>query len=280
MQFDKTLRIAVRERQYVDLLDLALCVIRAYPGPLLGALAAGIVPMMLLNGWLLAGFVQWDFEFGFPAQYMFYMAVLIFVETPLATAPATLYLGKAVFDERPKAGEIAREFRQSLAQLLVYQVLLRPWHVRRPYLNEVILLDRNPMRRKMPHGESTLNRSRVLHEGEEGDLFARGFAVAVVGGLLFTAIWLSIFHFRGVMLGLWSFLGFLMALEALVTGQLDWEFLRPMFTFYYPLAIWTVVAYFTVVRFLSYLDLRIRREGWEVELGIRAERARLERKWE
>ena len=42
-----------------------------------------------------------------------------------------------------------------------------------------------------------------------------------------------------------------------------------------PIAVWLVVGFFTVVRFLSYLDLRIRREGWEVELSPRAEAARL-----
>jgi hypothetical protein len=30
-------------------------------------------------------------------------------------------------------------------------------------------------------------------------------------------------------------------------------------------------GYLTVVRFLAYLDLRIRREGWEAELMMRAE---------
>ena len=47
--------------------------------------------------------------------------------------------------------------------------------------------------------------------------------------------------------------------------------------FYYPLALWLVLGFFAVVRFLGYLDLRIRREGWEVELMMRAEGARLER---
>ena len=36
-----------------------------------------------------------------------------------------------------------------------------------------------------------------------------------------------------------------------------------------------VVAFMAVVRFLSYLDLRIRHEGWEVELLMRAEAQRL-----
>jgi hypothetical protein len=42
-------------------------------------------------------------------------------------------------------------------------------------------------------------------------------------------------------------------------------------------AFWLVTVYFTVARFLSYLDVRIRNEGWEVELLLRAERARLTR---
>ncbi|HXT57762.1 MAG TPA: hypothetical protein VN699_03965, partial [Pirellulales bacterium] len=52
---------------------------------------------------------------------------------------------------------------------------------------------------------------------------------------------------------------------------------RTMYTVYLQGAIWLVVGYFAVVRFLSYLDLRIRTEGWEVELIMRAEAARLTR---
>ena len=42
-----------------------------------------------------------------------------------------------------------------------------------------------------------------------------------------------------------------------------------------PLALWITAMYLTVVRFLSYLDLRIRYEGWEVELRMRAEANRM-----
>jgi len=79
-----------------------------------------------------------------------------------------------------------------------------------------------------------------------------------------------------MLLGQWGLVGFLWALAS---GQWEWSFLKPMFTFYFQLSIWIVVCYFTVVRFLNYLDLRIRREGWEVELWMRAERARLVRYW-
>ncbi len=39
---------------------------------------------------------------------------------------------------------------------------------------------------------------------------------------------------------------------------------------YVPVALWLIVIFSTVVRFLLYLDLRIRREGWEIELKVRA----------
>ena len=42
-----------------------------------------------------------------------------------------------------------------------------------------------------------------------------------------------------------------------------------------PLCIWLASMYATVFRFLTYLDSRIRLEGWEVELQLKAERARL-----
>jgi len=52
---------------------------------------------------------------------------------------------------------------------------------------------------------------------------------------------------------------------------------QPMYTTYYQLLLWSIVGYTAVLRFLSYLNLRIRREGWDVELQVRAERARLAR---
>ena len=42
-----------------------------------------------------------------------------------------------------------------------------------------------------------------------------------------------------------------------------------------PLSMWMVAWFFTVFRFMSYLDTRIRQEGWEVELRLRAEAIRI-----
>ncbi len=268
LQLDQN-RIAIRQRDYVDILDLALKVIRTHAGPLGLALAAGVLPMALLNAWLLADYREPDFDLGFPATYMWYMMLLVIWQSPLAMAPTTLYLGKALFVGRPELRTIARDFRDSLPQLLIYQVLVRavmvwaivPWFFLFawwPYLNEIILLERNPFRAKTSRQISTWRRSRTLHAGQTGDLFARWLGSMVLGGLLLASIWCSIWCVRGMLVA-------------------EWEWAESMFTVYFPLALWRVVGYFSVARFLSYLDLRIGREGWEVELAMRAEQARLTR---
>ena len=45
----------------------------------------------------------------------------------------------------------------------------------------------------------------------------------------------------------------------------------------FQVVLWLVVTYFTAARFLTYLDQRIRIEGWEVELLLRAQRDHLAR---
>ena len=55
----------------------------------------------------------------------------------------------------------------------------------------------------------------------------------------------------------------------------DWTIGVGMFVIGAPLSMWITAGFLTVVRFLAYLDLRIRHEGWEVELRMRAEGSRL-----
>ena len=266
MQLDNN-RIAIRERTFIDVLDLALRVIRWCAGPLGLALLAGIVPVFVLNAYLLADFEEADFEFGFPATYMVCLVLLIMWEIPLATAPATLYLGQALFEERPSAGRIADSFGKSLPQLLFYQVFIRgilivpliTWlwlFSRNAYLNEVILLERTPWWGKATANPSTGRRCQTLHSAHAGDLFGRWIGVVALGALLVASCWGSIWIVGGMLLN-------------------HWDAGTAMYTFYFQLALWVVVGFFTVVRFLGYLDLRIRREGWEVELAMRAEGARL-----
>ena len=44
---------------------------------------------------------------------------------------------------------------------------------------------------------------------------------------------------------------------------------------YWQISLWLVVALIAVNRFLSYIDLRIRTEGWAVRLRLMAEEKRM-----
>jgi hypothetical protein len=266
MQLDCT-QIMIRERGWLDLLDLALRVVRAYAWPLVLTLVVGILPAAVFNAWLLADMSEPAFDESVPGWYLFLMLVLVLVEIPLATAPATLYLGEAVFLQRPGAVGLARDFSRALPQLLVFSalraVLFLPvitsfipftmW----PYLNEVVLLERNPLLRRRSGQMTTFRRVTGLHGGAS-ELFPRLMASAAVAAMLVAAFWVTMQMLAGLLL-------------------CEWQWRGLCFTLYYPAALWMTAGYFTVVRFLGYLDLRIRREGWEVELMMRAEGARLSR---
>jgi hypothetical protein len=224
------------------------------------------------------------------------MMVLVVWQAPLVTAPATVYLGKALFTPRPSLREVFGDLCSSLGQLVYSQGLLRGlllflllywylgstdsglrppddpstyflmflayviwfvWITRAPYLSEVILLERNPMRASRPGQMTTKRRSKDLHTSGRGDLPVRWMGSAAVGAMLTASVWLSIAILRGLLLN-------------------QWKIDPAMFILYYPLALWIVACYFAVVRFLAYLDLRIHSEGWDVELAMYAERDRLQ----
>jgi hypothetical protein len=268
MQLDQH-RIVIRERSFVDLLDLALRVIRAYAAPLTGLFILGVAPAMVLNIYLLDDKDVRLHEMIVPLEYLCYLGMLMLLEIPLVTAPITLFLGHSLFMEKPAAGQLAREFFLSLPQMILFQVILRfvllwgfitwlllfgAW----PYMSEVILLERNPLFRRRTGQMTTFRRIRALHDGVMGDLFPRWIGSVACGGVLFASLFLSCLVLCGLLFN-------------------DWEWEGPTFTFFCPLCLWIVIGVITVVRYLGYLDLRIRREGWEVELLMRAEAARLTR---
>lgn len=271
MQLDHT-QIAIRERSLLCLLDLALRVVATHAGPLLAALALGVLPVALLDHWLVHAVLDLDpmlEEEGAYALYLFGMMALVAWQMPLATALVTLYLGQALFDQRPPPRVLLRQFLGSLPQLIWYQVFVRaiwlfvvPFGIvypfsYRPYLNEVILLERNPLRGQ---GRMTTGaRAASLHASVWGDLFLQWLTAIVFGLLLIVSIIGSCYLMRGELLGNWEH---------------DWIFISVC----YPMSIWLVIGYLAVFRFLAYLDLRIRREGWELELLVRAESDRLKRR--
>ncbi len=106
---------------------------------------------MLLNGWLLRQTLVEGLQFeGDPIGYWLLLLTLVAIETPFATAPITLYLGKMLFNSEFTFRTMVLELVRSLPQLLLFQGLLRTlllpilllpyWTM--PYVGELILLER------------------------------------------------------------------------------------------------------------------------------------------
>ncbi len=265
MQLDKT-RISIRERSWLDILDLALARHSRVSCGAVGA-GGGRGAAALINHWIV-----YQLRLDFDSTSDITMAALLegliaLFEVPLATAFATQYLGQALFVEKPKPREILRQFFAGLPQLLFYQVVLRGllfWplvtamipYVFWPHLNEIILLEKTPWRsrqggristyRRIP-GAARLWQRRFLagRDGFDVDRVAVDRGTVAVAVVSCAACWRE-------------------------TGNSTW----PCSPWPCPQPsgwCWDILP---SCADLSYLDLRIRREGWEVELQMRAERAR------
>lgn len=266
MQLDQT-RIAIRERGFAEILGLALQVTRAGFGWLSLLWFIGVTNFAVINAVLLAPMLDEELIYNeFPGGYWCLMVLLVAIETPFATAPITLYLGKMMFHGEFRFRTMLVELMRSLPQLLLFQGILRtivlpvlalPYWVM-PYVGELILLERNPMFAGRSKRMTTNRRSRNLHTNSGGELFGR-WLLAVVVSVVLTLV---------LGYGIESFL-------LQIAGYEVTAYIRNLVI--YPITLWIVVGWMSVVRFLAYLDLRIRREGWEVELLMRAEAARLRR---
>ena len=258
MQLDKT-GITIRERSYAELLDLAMRVAWTHGFPLAAALLVGVAPLAVFNAWLLWDWRNADFDWGFPLTYMALIACLTALERPLATAALTIYLGKAMFNHRPCRREVLGDLRQCLGRLLVVQGLFRIAFLLRPFANHVLLLERNPLVSRDPAIPSFRKRVKRLHADNSNE---------VSRALLLE------WPIQGIMIAVC--LACLALNIAILCNGVEWD--RAYCTVAFPAVLWGIVGFFEVARFLEYLDIRIRREGWEVELLLRAERDRLQRR--
>ncbi len=151
------------------------------------------------------------------------------------------------------AGSLSSDLEMSRAEflLLMLCVVSALFRAVRPFVNEIILLEKNPIRSRDPATMTVRRRSAALHRPSRGELIPHWLVFAL------TAIVLTIC----LAAGFWFCSG-------AISNQWRWNSL--MVELFIPLSMWLVVMFMAVVRFLNYLDLRIRREGWEVELKVRA----------
>ena len=312
MQLDNT-RITVRERSLPEILDLALHVIREYFQPWLLTTLWVIVPLALLNygliGWMAAPSYVGYVDGEVPLRFLWNLTLLVYLESPLVSAVSVAYLGPAVFLEQRSIRQVLADSLRRAPQLVISQLLIRgilpAWllllivnvnyryefnvgiegvllpllalyasifRMVRPYISEIILLERLPWRSANPAEMTLGKRSSSLHSPYAGDLFVRFVLVCMLGVLLWVALCASTWIVLMFLLEAGD-LTFVDIVRRLTEGQLEFRPYHAQLA--YPAILWLIAAYFSVVRFLDYLDLRIRHEGWEVELLMRAEALRL-----
>ena len=295
MKLDQT-RIAVRERGGLDTFDLTFHVLCSFAGRLIPALMIGIVPFAVLD-YFLVGWMDEQLEFaveGPPLRYLWSYSMLVFFQGPAATIFGVAYLGGAVFRQDKSVGHVVREVLSVFPGFFLCQIFLRGtllasviplvvyrgepngflegfvvfvmavyvafMRALRPFVNEIVVLERNPLFSRSPTAMTVNRRSSNLHNPSGGDLFAHWLGSILVAVMLSQILFWSLFMLRMVMVG--------------NMNPLSPFCLHGLF----PFALWTTVAFMGVNRFLSYLDLRIRQEGWEVELLMKAESNRLHEK--
>lgn len=291
MRFDRT-RISIRERSMFEVNDLALHVLRSYFRPVLALGLVGIIPFQFLNWWLLSYYFSDDYATVTAYLYIWLTGVLVSLEAPVATLLVTGYLGQSVFAERPLIQSLLggtwrvkwqilfsllflrgvlpalglvfiayltqQSFDETEAAAAITTFLTMGWmvvmliRVARPFAPEVIVLEQNPILSKSDQTPSLSQRLSHIHLPNSGIVVGRSIVGIGYFCLIFGALLGSLYTVWGITFYEFAF---------------DWIF----YSIIYPAALWGVVVYATIVRFLNYLDVRIRQEGWEIELLLRTE---------
>lgn len=280
MRLDQSF-IAIRERGILETLDLAWQVISRRGLPLLLYLGLGALPLAILNFWISRSF---GYEFSISALFNL---LLVYCEAPLGTLFVTSYLGRATFEGRPSwrvvTGDVLRQWLAILFVLglnrLVFPTLLflglagfsvdedmaGVWIAIALLLmissalirgvwafpSEILILEKTPLQAKTGAKINFAQRSRALHLGAT----STGVGLTLLAGLFSLPLLFSIYG--GLRLCA-EMCGFPVEMDWLHAGVL-WQ-----------TALWMVAGFWTIARFLFYMDTRIRQEGWEVELKIRA----------
>lgn len=255
--------ILVRERSVLDILDLALEVIRTRPGPIAASALVGIAPCAIVDYWVST------LDPEAPAIWW----LLLLIQAPWSTAVLTVVLGDLMFARKRRAREVVKTLARAIGPLLFYQFFLRTlllatWlfgiliPLQLSFLNTVILLEPRHKERKQRRSFQAIRRSSTLSGDRGADLFALWISQIAFGALFLVC-------FRIAVGSLWN----LILRGTLTTGIPDFDdeavtmdFLSGPIT---QIGAWILVAFYGVTQFLTYIDQRIRLEGWAVELSLR-----------
>ena len=300
MQLDRTF-IGIRQRSAFEIWDLTLLVVRRYFGPLCTLFLVGALPWMIINHLLTMWMVSDEFYSDYVYFFYWVNACLVISQAQIGTCLIAHYLGQAMFNARPTArqsmGSLGKMKRASgvrpgkfffgwlhlmnrlvlpiiglvalmliaedddligligfiLAILVFIALVVR---ARTPYLSEILLLEEAPRKSDSPKIQSYKSRSSNLLAAPGADFFLKFTLAAFIGTFLSLVIYES-----------FCLLDSVLGLQSIANSNLNF--------IYWQFSLWIAAALVAVNRFLSYIDLRIRTEGWAVRLRLMAEEKRM-----
>ena len=289
MKFDQT-SIAIRERSHLEIYDLAAIVMVRHIRPIMVLLLLNALPFALLDYYLVGWVTDVSFSYEFSTLYYTMMLALIASQAQLGTCLITIFMGRVMFMEEHSVRAVLRLFFKRLPYFLYSQGILRlalfavllAWitpheessqiagfwcgllmiaatgilvRSLRPYLPEVIFLEQTPLKKKgdLP---SLSERSKNLH-------WLACYSIGWQFILMRVTVPLMLFAVHSV---------FIMT-DSMFSIRANSDIsLQP---FYIIVAGWLVAGFCAVVRFLMYIDVRIRQEGWAVQLKFMTENSLL-----
>ena len=259
MQLNQTL-ITIRPRSIMDRLDLAFMLCGRHPIGLGLAMAVGIIPFVLLNHFIWTS-AEEDSVVGLTI-------FLLPAELSLSTVFVTLYLGQMTFLQSFSLKQACWILFRQAPSLFVYQVLLKTVlcltiilspvaFISMYFMNEILLLER-------PSLWTAWKRRRYLHDQQIGELLTSRmaeFLILIVGGFIVSTL---LFSLRD----LWTEQSNYTPLEYVDGTMFENEY--HLFNWPISVSLFVMISFLRVYRFTTYLDTRIRHEGWDVELKLRS----------
>lgn len=241
MQLDR-LRVGLRPRAAWQAIDLGFALGRRWFLPLWALWWGAALPLMLLCLLPLGTRPNW-------------WLVSIWWCKPLYEAPLLIWVGRALFDDRPAAGEFRALLRAGLTRRLLPFLLWRRFGVRRSFLMPLGLLER-------VDGRVARERRRLMNAG--------GAAPA----------WLTLvcYHFEAI---LWAsaLLGLVLLvpaelprldLEAAITESGSWPYWISAVLYLFACSV--IAPFYVCAGFAVYLARRTELEAWDLELAFRQAR--------
>lgn len=265
---------AIEQRSVGGCIDLAIVFVREHLLSMLLLLACFAVPSVILTWWLVT-YVEWT---------LFACVLLFAIECPFFGAALVAAAGHRVFGEPFSVMTGLRSLMGRFFSLLVLLAFARmvtgvgalfflfPSYIlatRYGFLAEILLLERC-------RGLRYESRLSDLLSGLFGHLLGRLVTIFVFFGSCTLSLFMLIDLASSTLLGLPIFTGRISSLEYAVEETLTLLTVDPRVATVLISVMWLVYPVTRLSWMFCYFDVRIRKEGWDIELDFRVEAQRLE----